>query len=74
MKLIGGVIGLLLVVALVGWLARTQLSASTAPVRPPVGVDTGGAPAVPLNQQPRQLQQSVEGLMQTPRVPQDETK
>ena len=69
MKMIFGALALLVVLAIVAMLAKTQLS-STASVRPlpadvPAALATP-APGGPL-QQPQQFKQAVEGLMQQPR-------
>lgn len=68
MRLIFGALALLIVLAIVAMLAKTQLG-STATVRPlPADVPALAtpAPAGPL-QQPQQVKQAVEGLMQQPR-------
>ena len=72
MKAIFGILGLLLVVAIVGVLARKQLSAGVAPSVPGA---TATAPAATPKQQVDQFQQAVQGAMQqTPRTTPDDTK
>ena len=68
MRMLFGALALLIVLAIVAMLAKTQLS-STVSVRPlPADVPAlaAPAPAGPL-QQPQQFKQAVEGLMQQPR-------
>jgi len=69
MRLIFGALALLIVLAIVAMLAKTQLS-STVSVRPlPVEVPATLATPAPAGrlQQPQQFKQAVEGLMQQPR-------
>lgn len=68
MRMILGALALLIVLAIVAMLAKTQLSSSVS-VRPvPADVPALAMPAQggPL-QQPQQFKQAVEGLMQQPR-------
>ncbi len=70
MRAVFGVLGLLLVVAIVGLLARKQLAAvapAAAPasaVAPAAGVAPTGSP----KQQVQQFEQAVQGAMQQPRA------
>jgi hypothetical protein len=73
MRAIFGVLGLLLVVAIVGVLARQQLGAGVAPpaaTAPPGQAAPSGTP----QQQVRQFQQAVEGAVQQPRAMPDDTR
>jgi hypothetical protein len=75
MRVAFGVLSLLIVVAIVGMLARKQLGA-IAPVAAPVstGAPAGGmaVPAGTPRQQVQQYQQAVEGAMQQARpMPED---
>jgi hypothetical protein len=73
MRAIFGVLALLVVVAIVGLLAKKQLSAGVAP--PPSGAVPGAmAPAATPTQQVRQFEQAVQGAMQQPRPLPDEEK
>lgn len=68
MKAVFSVLGLVLVLAVIGLIARKQLGSLTAPVPSSAGAaavqgtasDT--APASPI-QQPQQVQQAVQGIM-----------
>lgn len=60
MRAIFGILGLLVVVAIVGMLAKKQLSAGVAP---PVGGSEASAPAATPQQQVQQFQQAVQGAM-----------
>lgn len=76
MKGMFSVLGLLLVVALVGLLAKRQFSEmGRAPAAPALTAPASEVPALPAGtpqQQMRQVQQSVEALMQQPRpMPED---
>jgi hypothetical protein len=72
MRAIFGVVGLLVVVAIVGLLARKQLGAGTAPRMP----DAAGqsTPAATPRQQVQQFEQAVQGAMQQARPMPDEGK
>lgn len=73
MRIIFGVLGLLVVVAIVGVLARKQLSAGVAPQSATVQGVT--IPAGTPQQQVKQFEQAVQGAMQqTPRTTPDDTK
>lgn len=64
MRAVFGILGLLVVLAIVGLLARKQLSAGVAPaVAPAPGVEAP-APASTPRQQVQQFQQAVEGVLQ----------
>lgn len=72
MRAVFSLLGLLLVVALVGVLAKKQLSSGVAPAAsadPPVGV---AAPAGTPKQQLQQFEQAVQGAMQQRRPMPDE--
>jgi len=74
MRAIFSVLGLLVVVAIVGLLAKKQLSAGVAPATPanaPAGVVV---PAGTPRQQVQQFEQAVQGAMQAPRDLPDEGK
>lgn len=73
MRAIFGVLGLLIVVAIVGMLAKKQLSAGVAPrvQDAPAGV---AAPAGTPRQQVQQFEQAVQGAMQQARPMPDDTK
>ncbi|MBX3587554.1 MAG: hypothetical protein KF796_13015 [Ramlibacter sp.] len=68
MRAIFGVLGLLVVVLIVGMLAKKQLSAVSAPPAMPAGVSVPAAPpgATP-QQQVDQYKQAVEGALQQAR-------
>jgi Na+-transporting methylmalonyl-CoA/oxaloacetate decarboxylase gamma subunit len=74
MRVVFGVLSLLVVVAIVGLLARKQLGA-TAPVAAPASTPASGSMAAPAGtpqQQVRQFQQAVQGAMQQARpMPED---
>jgi hypothetical protein len=65
MRAIFGIIGLLFVVAIVGVLAKSQLSAGVAPQA--AGAPAGTAPAATPKQQVQQFEQAVQGVMQQAR-------
>ena len=65
MRAIFGIIGLLVVVAIVGVLAKKQLSAGVAPQA--AGASGDPAPAATPKQQVRQFEQAVQGVMQQAR-------
>ena len=74
MRAIFGVLGLLLVVAIVGVLVKKQLGANVAP---PAAVNTVPGVAVPAGtpkQQVEQFQKAVEGAVQAPRPMPEEPK
>jgi len=62
MRLMVGLIGLLLALAAVGMLVKTQLQATTRPVDVPLA--SGAASAVPLTALPQQVKQDVERALQ----------
>jgi len=75
MRAVFGVLSLLFVVAIVGFLAKKQLSAGVAPpsaIAVP-GAAPGAPPATP-KQQVDQFQKAVEGAVQQPRSMPDEPK
>jgi len=75
MRMVFGVLSLLVVVAIVGILAKKQLGA-IAPVAGPASA-TAGAVAAPTGtpqQQVQQFQQAVQGAVQQARPMPDETK
>ena len=73
MRAIFGVLSLLVVVAIVGVLAKKQLSAGVAPQVPgsPAGVTT---PAATPKQQVQQFEQAVQGAVQQARPMPDNDK
>ncbi|MEJ8837287.1 hypothetical protein [Ramlibacter sp. AN1133] len=74
MRAIFSVLGLLLVVLIVGMLARKQLSSGVAPP-PPANAPAGvAAPTGTPKQQVQQFEQAVQGAMQQPRALPDEGK
>jgi hypothetical protein len=72
MRAIFGVVGLLVVVLIVGVLAKKQLSAGVAP--PVAGVPGSSAPAATPQQQVQQFKQAAEAAMQQPRPMPEEPK
>jgi len=73
MRMIFGVLGLLVVVAIVGVLAKKQLGAGVAPQATTVQGVT--VPAGTPQQQVKQFEQAVQGAMQqAPRTTPDDTK
>jgi len=75
MRMVFGVLSLLFVVAIVGFLAKKQLSAGVAPPVPAAA----GAPGAPAlsgtpKQQVQQFKQAVEVQVQQPRAMPDEPK
>ena len=75
MRAIFGVLGLLIVVAIVGVLAKKQLGAGVAPAAPAAKVEGVAAPTGTPKQQVDQFQQAVQGAMQqAPRTTPDEGK
>lgn len=74
MKAIFSVLGLLIVVAVIGVLAKKQLSAGVAPAAVPgMPAQSGAAPATP-QQQVQQFKSAVEGAMQQAAPARDESK
>ena len=76
MRVIFGVLSLLVVVAIVGVLAKKQLGAVAPVAGPPVAAEPGTmpAPAGTPQQQVKQFQQAVQGAMEQPRQISDDTK
>ena len=75
MRAIFGVLGLLMVVAIVGVLAKKQLGSGVAPAATAVPGTTATVPTGTPKQQVDQFQRAVEGAMQAPAAPErDETK
>ena len=82
MRAVFGLVGLVVVLAIVGLLAKKQLSATRAPVpalQTAPGADPASAPPVTVRDQSQQIQQQVkqqvEGLMQQARpMPEDAAK
>ena len=75
MKAIFSVVGLLVVLAIVGVLAKRQLSSGVAPAAPAAtGVPGVAAPTGTPQQQVQQFQKSVEGAMQPPPRAGDDAK
>ena len=72
MRAIFGIIGLLVVAAIVGVLAKNQLSAGVAPQA--AGAPAGMEPAATPKQQVRQFEQAVQGAMQQARPMPDDDK
>ena len=73
MRAIFSVLALLVVVAIVGMLAKKQLSAGVAPA--PAGAPAGVAvPAGTPKQQVQQYEQALRGAMQQPRPMPDDAK
>ena len=77
MKAIFGVLGLVVVLAIVGLLAKKQLSTAVPPSMAPAqatGSGQGSAPVTP-QQQLKQMQQGLEQTLQQPRpMPGEEKK
>lgn len=73
MRAIFGIVGLLVVVAIVGLLAKKQLTSGVAPVDS--AATAAKAPAANPQQQVQQFQQAVQGAVQQARpMPEDEGK
>lgn len=73
MRAIFGVLSLLVVVAIVGMLAKKQLTAGVAPPVP--GAEAGStAPAATPRQQVQQFEQALQGAVQQPRAMPDNDK
>ena len=73
MRVIFSVVSLLLVVAVIGFLAKSQLKAGVAPPVPGAAAGTTAAPATP-QQQVKQFEQAVQGAMQQARPMPDDDK
>jgi hypothetical protein len=72
MRVVFGVLSLLIVVAIVGVLAKKQLSAAVGPTTAPASVEGASLPSGTPRQQVQQFKQAVEGAMQQPRpMPED---
>jgi multidrug efflux pump subunit AcrB len=77
MRVVFGVLSLLVVVAIVGFLAKKQLGRASAPVAVPPAegvpsVASGGTPAQQSQQLQQQVKKDVESLMQQARpMPED---
>ena len=80
MRMIFGVLGLLVALAIVGVLAKKQLSATKVAVPPGISVpgagasDAGGQPQSAREQSQhfqQQVKQQMDAIMQQPRVPRD---
>lgn len=76
MKAIFSVVGLLVVLAIVGVLAKRQLSSGVAPAAAPAANSVPGvaAPSGNPQQQVQQFQKAVEGAMQPPPRAGDDAK
>jgi hypothetical protein len=69
MRAIFSVLGLLVVVAIIGMLAKKQLASGVAPAATEVPGTTATVPAGTPKQQVEQFQKAVEGAMQAPPAP-----
>ncbi|MGV3571158.1 MAG: hypothetical protein ACO1PB_11205 [Ramlibacter sp.] len=74
MKAIFSIVGLLLVVAVIGVLAKKQLGAGVAPATPSTEVPGVATPTGTPQQQQEQFKRAVEGAMQQARPMPDEPK
>jgi len=74
MRIVFGALSLLVVLAIVGVLAKKQLGAVPAPQSAPLGTSAAPATAGTPAQRVDAVKQQVEGLMQQPRPSADETK
>lgn len=76
MRIVFGVLSLLVVVAIIGILAKKQLGAGVAPKTPPAAAAGTGAPTLSgtPQQQVQQFKQAVEVQVQQPRAMPDDTK
>jgi hypothetical protein len=75
MRMVFGVLGLLIVVAIVGMVAKNQLTSMSRPSASTSASGTGvAAPVGTPKQQVDQVRQSVESALQKPRPDADETK
>ncbi|WP_298926819.1 hypothetical protein [uncultured Ramlibacter sp.] len=73
MRAVFGILSLLVVVAIVGMLAKKQLSSAVAPLPVVPGAPVGAAaPAATPQQQVQQFEQAVQGAMQQARPMPDE--
>jgi hypothetical protein len=72
MRILFSVVGLLLVVAIIGVLAKNQLKAGVAPAIP--GAPPGSAAPATPQQQVKQFEQAVQGTMQQARPMPDNDK
>jgi 1-aminocyclopropane-1-carboxylate deaminase/D-cysteine desulfhydrase-like pyridoxal-dependent ACC family enzyme len=71
MRIIFGTLGMLIVLAVVGLLAKKQLSAQAVLVAPATAGTAAGVPAAAAQQQ---YKQAIENAMQQPRPEPDEQK
>jgi hypothetical protein len=71
MRAIFSVLGLLMVVAVIGFLAKNQLKAGVAPAVPGAAAGTS-VPAATPQQQVRQFEQAVQGAQQARPMPDDD--
>jgi hypothetical protein len=67
-----GLVGLLLVVVIVGLLARKQLTPTQLPTAPGAESLESANPAQPSRQIPDQFKQDLEKALQQPRMPADQ--
>ena len=74
MKAIFSIVGLLLVVVVIGMLAKKQLGAGVAPAAPAAAVPGVATPTGSPQQQQEQFRQAIEGAMQQARPMPDEPK
>ena len=75
MRIVFGVLSLLIVVAVIGILAKKQLGSVAGPSTAPATASGVTAPTGTPKQQVDQVKQSVEGVMQQARpMPEDEKK
>jgi Na+-transporting methylmalonyl-CoA/oxaloacetate decarboxylase gamma subunit len=75
MRMVFGVLSLLIVVAIVGVVAKKQLTSMSTPAAARSGADSGvAAPAGTPRQQVEQVKQSVESALQQSRPAVDDTK
>lgn len=74
MRAVFGVLGLLVVVAIIGVLAKKQMGAGVAPPARTVPGVAAPDPAATPKQQVEQFQKAVEGVVQQPRAMPDDTK
>jgi hypothetical protein len=75
MKAVFSLLGLVFVVAIIGLVAKKQLTAA-APVSAPVNAGAPGAPAISgtPQQQVQQMRQAAEAAVQQPRAMPDDSK
>jgi hypothetical protein len=74
MRAVFGILSLLVVVAIVGMLAKKQLSSGVAPKSTTVDGTTITTPAGTPKQQVEQFQKAIEGAMQAPQPQREEPK